>query len=508
MSLLSYLSKPFAKWVVKRQQAKFKDPVKVQKEVLEKLLITAKDTLWGHIFKFESIKSYMQFRERVPIKPYEDLAEYIAMVKKGDQHIFWPERPLCFAQTSGTTEGSKYIPISNEGIKHHITNARNALLYYINETGRTDFIRQQMLFLSGSPELLPYGPFPAARLSGLVYHEIPFYLRSKVQPDYFTNIIKNWEEKLNKIVKITLKKKLSLISGIPPWVQMYFDNLMEATGKKVGDIFPDFSLLVHGGVRFSPYRTKLAASIGRAVPTIETYPASEGFIAFQHSQESESMLLQLDSGIFFEFIPVWDLRRYRPIRLSIGEVEVGVDYAVVLSTNSGLWAYPLGDTIRFTSLNPPQIIITGRTKQFTSAFGEHVIVEEVEGTMWRTLPQHPSAKVAEYTVAPVVSQKAGQDSYHEWLIEFEQEPADMAAFASQLNENLCMCNKYYKDLIVGHILEPLKITKIRPDGFKDYMQAAGKIGEQHKVVRIANDRTIADQLLPYHLANTDPIVRR
>jgi hypothetical protein len=503
MYLLTNLSKPLATWVVKRQQAKFKDPVKVQKNVLSSLISKAENTVWGSLFKYGSIKNYDDFREAVPIRSYEELTSFIERIKKGEPNILWPERPLYFAKTSGTTHGTKYIPITKESIKNHLANARNALLYYIHETGRTDFMEKKMLYLSGSPKLEPYGSLLSGRLSGIVYYFLPFYLHKKYLPSFEISSIEDWEEKLNEIVKVSLKKPISFVAGIPPWLQMYFDKLIEEKGKPVGEIFPDLSLLMHGGVRFDPYRTKLFEALGRTIPTIETFPASEGFIAFQHSQESEGMLLQLDSGIFFEFIPVSDVDKYYPRRLSIGEVERGVEYALVLSTNAGLWAYPLGDTIRFISLNPPQIVVTGRTKQFISAFGEHVIVEEIENAMQSTLKQYPDVRISEYTVAPMVSQRSGEGSYHEWLIEFSASPKDVETFAAELDRQLCSRNIYYNDLIKGHILRPLQLTFIKPGGFRSYMREANKIGDQNKVIRVTNDRKIADRLAPYRSINPD-----
>jgi hypothetical protein len=456
-------------------------------------------TIFGEENGFRHVRRYEDFRQLVPLRSYEDFSDYIQQIKQGVKNVLWPGKPLYFAKTAGTTAGDKYIPITEDSISNHTAGARNALLHYIYETGDTSFLSNKMIFLSGSPQLQQEAGIPTGRLSGIVNHHVPRYLRKKQLPTYSTNCIADWETKLDRIVEETLPANMGLIAGIPPWIQMYFDKLQQRTGKMVGEIFPHFSVLVHGGVSFEPYRHKLLASIGRKVATIETYPASEGFIAFQNSQQEEGLLLQLESGIFFEFIPIGNLAGSYPRRLWIAEVETGVDYALVLSSNAGLWAYLLGDTIRFTTLNPPKFVITGRISQFISAFGEHVIIEEVEKAMSNTLARYPQVQVTEYMVAPHVSKQKGEPSYHEWLIEFNHPPADMHAFASDLDKFICQQNSYYKDLIEGHVLTPLKITPLSPGAFSSYRRAAGKLGEQNKVIRVANDRTIADNLSAYRI---------
>lgn len=501
MNLKPLLSKPLATWVVRNQKKRFQDPGYVQQNIFNKLIEQGQHTVFGHEHNFKFIRTYEDFKRYVPIRAYEGFTGYIEQIKKGGSDVLWPGKPIYFAKTSGTTGGDKYIPITKESIKHHIVNARNALLHYIHETGKADFLAKKMIFLSGSPQLANEAGIRAGRLSGIINHHIPSYIRSGQLPSYATNCIIDWETKLDKIVEETLQAQMGLISGIPPWVQMYFDKLNQKTGKCISDIFPDFSLLVHGGVNFEPYRRKLFDSIGKAVDTIETYPASEGFIAFQDSQQEKGLLLQLDSGIFFEFIPANSLTSLSPKRLTIDEVEIGVDYAIVLSSNAGLWAYVLGDTVKFTSLEPPRIVVTGRVKHFISAFGEHVIVEEIEKAMQLTLAKYPQVRVTEFTVAPWVSKQAGEASYHEWLIEFSYPPQNIATFASVLNQQMCLLNSYYKDLIEGNILSTLKVTSLHSGAFKEYMRQVGKLGEQNKVVRVANDRKVADAVTRYKISD-------
>lgn len=499
MSFTTWASKHVATWVASNQRAWASCADEVQQQVFRRLMAQSWHTVFGEENEFRSIRTYNDFRQRVPIRSYEDFSGYIHQIKQGVENVLWSGKPIYFAKTSGTTGGDKHIPITSDSISNHISGARNALLHYIDETKNTSFLTNKMIFLSGSPQLQQEAGIPTGRLSGIVNHHVPGYLLKNQLPTYAANCIADWEAKLDQIVEETLPANMGLISGIPPWVQMYFDKLQQRTGKVIGDIFPDFSVLVYGGVNFEPYRRNLFDVIGRKVDTIETYPASEGFIAFQNSQQEEGLLLQLDSGIFFEFIPTARLADPYPPRLWIAEVEVGVDYALVLSSNAGLWAYLLGDTVRFTSLNPPKIVVTGRTKQFISAFGEHVIIEEIEKAMSNVLARHPQAQVAEYMVAPNVGKEKVESSCHEWFIEFSHPPADLHAFASDLDKWMCQQNSYYKDLIEGHVLVPLKITSLAPDAFRSYMRAVGKLGEQNKVVRVSNNRVIADQLIAYQV---------
>jgi hypothetical protein len=311
-------------------------------------------------------------------------------------------------------------------------------------------------------------------------------------PTFETNCIEDWETKLDKIVEETINKDMTLISGIPPWVQMYFDRLHEKTGKKIGDLFPHFEVMVHGGVNFTPYKSKLLDSIGRKIDTIETFPASEGFFAFQDTREEEGLLLNTDSGIFFEFIPAGEIFNDNPTRLSLHEVKLGENYALIVNNNAGLWGYNIGDTVKFTSLNPYRVVVTGRIKHFISAFGEHVIGEEVEYSLMK-VAEEMNAKIVEFTVAPMVAADAGK-SYHEWFVEFEELPHDMAAFAEKVDQRMRSKNIYYDDLIRGNILRPLVIRPLQKNAFIDYMRSLGKLGGQNKVPRLSNDRKIASEL--------------
>ena len=497
MKIKSFLARPFASYIYKGIRKSIATAVADQENILKNLVKTGRSTEFGREAGLEGVNSYEEFREAVPVRDYEQLKPWIEKIKQGRHNVLWKGKPIYFAKTSGTTSGTKYIPITRDSIPNHINTARNALLCYMSETGNTRFADGKMIFLSGSPELERIGDIPTGRLSGIVNHHIPRYLRTNQLPSYETNCIDDWETKLAKIVDETIDKNMTLISGIPPWMQMYFDELMNRTGKKVGEIFPQFSVMVQGGVNFEPYRAKLMESIGRPVHSIETFPASEGFIAFQDSQEAEGLLLNSNSGIFFEFVPAGEIFNERPTRLSLRDVKVGENYALLINSNAGLWGYDIGDTVKFVSTDPYRLVVTGRTRHFISAFGEHVISEEVEASMLRAAGE-AGVQVTEFTVAPRVSQDQGK-SQHQWYVEFEELPADLGAFSLKLDGYLRSRNVYYDDLVKGQILKPLEIVPVRKNGFIEYMKSIGKLGGQNKVPRLSNDRKIVEGLEAFTL---------
>ncbi|WP_044202300.1 GH3 auxin-responsive promoter family protein [Flammeovirga sp. OC4] len=496
MGFKSFLSKPLAAYIVKQQNEWAKNPSRSQDKVFQSLIQGAKNTAFGKDHNFGDIRNYDDFKKNVPIVDYEALRPYIDRIIKGENDILWKGAPVYFAKTSGTTSGAKYIPLTKESIPNHINSARNAMLNYIHETGNSKFLDKKLIFLSGSPILGKSGEILSGRLSGIVNHHVPGYLRRNQMPSYETNCIEDWEIKLERIIDETIAQDMSLISGIPPWVQMYFDRIIERTGKSIQEVFPNFELFIYGGVNFEPYRNKLYDSIGKQMPSIELFPASEGFFAFQDSQHEEGMLLQLDSGIFYEFIPSEEYFDENPTRLKIDEVEVGKNYALIINSNAGLWGYSIGDTVKFVSTDPYRVIVSGRIKHYISAFGEHVIGEEVEKTMKFALEQHPEVKITEFSVAPQVNPTDGLP-YHEWLISFENDPNDLDAFALTLDHKLRELNTYYDDLITGSITRTIVITPLQRDAFQQYMKSIGKLGGQNKVPRLANDRKIADKIVEW-----------
>lgn len=495
MGLKSFFAKYYAASAIRKIEKWSSNPVDTQKIVFQSLISEASSTAFGKDHNFDSIASYEDFKKQVPIRDYEDLSRYIDRIKSGEENVLWKGKPIYFCKTSGTTSGTKYIPISAASISNHIDCARNALLCYMHESGNTDFINGKMIFLQGSPTLEEENDIPIGRLSGIVAHHVPTYLLKNRLPSLETNCIDDWETKVDAIVNETIDQDMRLISGIPPWVQMYFESLIDKSGKKaVKDLFKNFSLFVHGGVNFEPYRQTFERLIGKKIDSVETYPASEGFIAFQDSQKEEGLLLVLDKGIFYEFIPVTEFHNETPTRLSIGEVELNINYVLIISTNAGLWGYNIGDTVKFVSTSPYRIIVTGRIKHFISAFGEHVIGEEVESAII-VAQQVQRCEVNEFHVAPQINPKEGEIAHHEWLIEFATKPANLDRFAMDVDQALQEKNSYYFDLRAGNMLACLKITQIPKGGFNTYMKSQGKLGGQNKTPRLANDRKIADQLV-------------
>ena len=493
MSFKSFAAKIFASIIAKKTSKWAANPVDTQNRVFAQLIRSAKSTSFGKDHNFEDIKTHSDFVKQVPIRDYEALKTYVNEVVEGKQHVLWPGRPIYFAKTSGTTSGVKYIPITAASIKCQVNSSRNAILSYIHETGITDFVDGRWIFLQGSPELQEKNGIKLGRLSGISAHYVPSYLQKNRLPSWETNCIDDWETKVNKIVEETVHENMTVIAGIPSWVQMYFEKLSDQTQQKVGELFKNFRLFIYGGVNYEPYRAKFENLIGRKVDSIELFPASEGFFAYQDSQSAKGMLLLLNSGIFYEFVRADAFFEKNPERITIKDVEIGINYVMIISTNAGLWAYNLGDTVQFISTAPYRVIVSGRIKHFISAFGEHVIAKEVEVAMQQAIAA-TEARVNEFTVAPRINPEEDELPYHEWLVEFEYPPKDMMKFKSVLDQSLQKQNSYYFDLIDGKILQPLKITSIREGGFKEYMKSIGKLGGQNKVQRLANDRSVAEVL--------------
>ncbi len=493
MSLKSFAAKLFAAMVKKKIDKWAKNPIETQQKVFQELIKKAQNTSFGKDHHFNEIKSHADFVKNVPVRDYEGLKSYIEQVIQGKENILWKGKPIYFAKTSGTTSGAKYIPITKESMPYHVEAARDAILCYVYQTKNADFVNGKMIFLQGSPILEEKNGIKLGRLSGISAHYVPKYLQKNRMPSWKTNCIEDWETKVDAIVQETINEDMTVISGIPPWVQMYFEKLSSKSGKNVGDLFKNFKLFIYGGVNYEPYRQKFEYLIGRKVDSIELFPASEGFFAFQDSQTEKGMLLLLNSGIFYEFIKADDFFTENPKRLTLSEVEIGVNYVLIISTNAGLWAYNIGDTVQFTSLNPYRIVVSGRIKHFISAFGEHVIAKEVEEAIRQAI-EGTDVRISEFTVAPQVNPPKGELPFHEWFIEFENEPNDLDAFASKIDALMQQQNSYYFDLIDGKVLQPLKITKVAKNGFSDYMKQSGKLGGQNKVQRLANDRKIVENL--------------
>ncbi|MFT5926465.1 MAG: hypothetical protein ACI9WL_001213 [Rubritalea sp.] len=494
MSLKSIAAKVFATIIDRKTKKWATDPVGSQDRVFKYLLKTAGSTAFSKAHSFASIKTHQDFIKNVPVRDYEQLRPFVDRVVAGEQDILWPGKPLYFAKTSGTTSGAKYIPLTKESMPEHIKAARNAILSYIHETGNSQFVDGKMIFLQGSPEMEAKNGIQLGRLSGIVAHYVPNYLQKNRLPSMKTNCMEDWEEKVEAVIDETLPEKMSVISGIPSWVQMYFERIVQRTGKRVGEVFPDFNLFIYGGVNFEPYRAKFDQLIGRKVDSIELFPASEGFFAYQDKQNEKGMLLLLDAGIFYEFIPASQFQEENAPRFTIGEVEIGINYVMIISTSAGLWAYNIGDTIAFTNTSPYRVMVTGRIKHYISASGEHVIGKEVEEAM-KAASNELQIIINEFTVAPQLIPADNALPYHEWFVEFGHHPdLDLQQLSQALDLQMREQNAYYDDLITGKILQPLKITSVPENGFKEYMKTIGKLGGQNKLPRLSNDRKMAEIL--------------
>jgi len=490
----SIFTSPVSRYLKSTVQSKARTAIQDQEALMHSLVFQAKETEFGKDHRFDKIKTYQDFKQRIPVKDYEALRPYFDRVIQNKDNVLWPGLPKYFAKTSGTTSGVKFIPVSKQSMPHHIDTARDALFNFMSLAGVNRIMNGKLIFLSGSPVLSKQGKISTGRLSGIVNHEVPSWLKKNYVPSFETNCIEPWESKVSKIVEETAAQDLRLISGIPPWVQMYFEKLLDYTGKStIKEIFPNFELFIFGGVDYEPYRAKLDSLIGTRIHTLETYPASEGFFAFQDTLQNTGLLLQTQNGIFYEFVPADEIFNEAPTRLKLDEIELDVNYAIILNTDAGLWGYNIGDTVKFVSKDPYRLVVTGRIKHFISAFGEHVINKEVETAMIETCDKLKS-RIVEFTVAPQVNPKEGGLPYHEWFVEFDNLPEDLALFSQILNENMIKQNIYYEDLIQGGILNSLKIRPLKKSAFRSYMDSLGKLGGQNKVPRLSNDRKIANIL--------------
>ncbi|MBK92719.1 MAG: hypothetical protein CMP33_00015 [Rickettsiales bacterium] len=488
-----FFARIFAFFVVNKIKSSYSKAPEIQKKTLKRLIEKAKKTTFGIDHNFNEIKNHEDFIKRVPVRDYEQIKKYIDRIKNGELDVLWPGKPKYLAKTSGTTSGVKQIPITIESMPNHILSARNSLLFYIYETGKTNFLNGKTIFIQGSPVLNNTNGILEGRLSGIVAYHVPSYLRKNNLPTLKTNSIEDWELKVDRICDETVNQKMSVIGGIPSWVKMYFEKILEKTEKKsIAELFNEFTLYIHGGVNFLPYKNIFKDLIGKQIDTIEYYPASEGFFAYQNSQFDMSLLLQYDSGIYFEFIKANEFDSENPRRYDLSSVKTETNYVLIISNNAGLWAYNTGDTVKFTSLNPPKILVTGRYKHFISAFGEHVISEEVEKSI-SELCQIKKINIREFTVAPMINPQKGLP-YHEWWIEFENENIDINSAEKILDKNMQQKNIYYKDLVKGGVLKSLKIVVVKKEGFNEYMKSIGKLGGQNKVPKLSNNRVFVNGL--------------
>jgi len=478
-----------------------RDPWRCQERAFRDILWAASRTAFGTDRGLTPEMTLAEYRRRVPPAPYEAFDPYIGRMLSGERSVLWPGLVREFSLTSGTTaeRGNKYIPFTQGLWLSNETAARDSLFFHVRRSGG-DFgvFAGKMLFLGGTTTLNREGPgVSSGDLSAITIRRLPPFYRPYYLPGYAVGAVPDWEEKIDRIARMVRGVNLTLISGIPSWVLVLLEKIRENHGRPdaaLRELYPNFRLLISGGVNVHPYLDLFRRTVGPEVDIAETYPASEAFIAVQDGAMGDGMLLETDSGVFYEFVPAGRIGEDNPPRLTLPEVKTGENYAIVLTTPGGLYGYILGDTVRFTGTDPPRLVVTGRTKHFLSAFGEHLIVEEAEEAV-RTACERTGARVLDFTAAPVFPEKSGELPRHEWLIEFETPPADLSAFERALDERLAELNADYAvhRSDDASLLAP-QVTVLRPGSFYAFMKARGKLGGQNKVPRLKNDREFAEML--------------
>lgn len=474
-----------------------KYPLEVQNEWFEKLINSAKDTEWGLKYDYKSIKTVQQYKERVPVQDYENLKHYVERLKKGEQNLLWPSEIKWFAKSSGTTnDKSKFIPISSESLEEcHYKGGTDMLSIHCNNFPDTKIFSGKSLMMGGSQRINEFNEEQSyGDLSAIIMHNMPAWAQFFRSPDLSVALMENWEEKLEKMADITSKENITNIAGVPSWTLVLAKKILEKTGKQhLLEVWPNLELFMHGGVSFTPYREQFKQLIpSDKMRYLETYNASEGFFGIEDIPGSSDLLLMLDYGIFYEFMPLSELGKEFPKTLQLDEVELNTSYAMVISTNGGLWRYILGDTVKFTHLYPFRIRITGRTKHFINAFGEELMVENADKALAEACKQ-TGASINDYTAAPIYMQHGSGG--HEWLIEFEKAPADLENFKKILDNELKKLNSDYEaKRFNGYILKEPQIISVPKDTFKNWLKHKGKLGGQHKVPRLSNTREYIDEI--------------
>ncbi|HEX7411574.1 MAG TPA: GH3 auxin-responsive promoter family protein, partial [Bacteroidales bacterium] len=482
-------------WFIKKRihqiELFMKYPHDVQGEWFRKLITTARDTEWGRKYDFKSIRTPDQFRNRVPLSEYNDLKPYINRLRKGEQNILWPSDVKWFAKSSGTTnDKSKFIPVSEEALEEcHFKGGKDLLSIYCNNNPDSRIFSGKVLGLGGSITVDDvHAETFHGDVSAIIMENLPYWVELIRTPEISVALMNEWESKIERIALITKDEDVTNISGVPSWTLLLLKRILEITGKKsIGDVWPNLELFIHGGVNFGPYREQFSKIAPAGMKYLETYNASEGFFGIQDLNTPGEMLLMLDYGIFYEFLPLTEYDVLTNKTVSLDKVEIGVNYALVISTNAGLWRYLIGDTIQFTSLNPYRIRITGRTTSFINAFGEELIIDNAEKAL-ATACEKASASITDYTAAPVYFDD-NTNASHEWLIEFETPPDSLDYFAEILDNALKALNSDYEAKRYHNmILRPPVIKQLPAGTFYRWLKERGKLGGQNKVPRLSNDR--------------------
>ena len=475
-------------------------PDEVQKEMFNSLINKAKDTEWGRKYDYKSINSIQDFQERVPISKYESLENYIERIRKGENNILWPTPIKWFAKSSGTTnDKSKFIPVSKESLEEcHFRGGRDAMVLYLQNKRNSRVFNGKGLVIGGSQQVNKYNnEIFYGDISAVLLSNVPFWVNFIRTPDISIALMDEWESKIEKMAHETIKDNVTNISGVPSWTLVLIKRILEITGKdNLKDVWPDLELFIHGGVSFEPYREQYKKVIpDDTMHYMETYNASEGFFGIQDDLSSNDMLLMLDYGVFYEFIPMDEFDGENSRTITLDEVELNKNYAMVISTNCGLWRYLIGDTVYFTSKQPFKFRVSGRTKQFINTFGEELIVDNAEQA-FRKATEETGATIKEYTGAPVYMSAEGDAGAHQWLVEFEKEPSSLERFVEIFDNTLKELNSDYESKRYKNMtLDFPKVEVAREGLFYDWLKKKGKLGGQHKVPRLSNKRDYIEELL-------------
>jgi hypothetical protein len=493
----------FFSWIMKQRihqiELFLKYPLDVQEDVLRQMIDSARHTEFGRLYDYSSITTSREFRNRVPLQDYESLKPYIMRLKAGEQQLLWHTDIRWFAKSSGTTsDKSKFIPVSTEALEEcHYKGGKDLLCLYFHNNPETKLFNGKVLTMGGSHQINSlnndsfYGD-----LSAILIQNLPFWIQLFRTPERSIALMDEWEEKIEKMARATMQEDVTNISGVPSWTLVLLKRILEISGKKdLTEVWPNLELFVHGAVNFAPYREQFRRLIPKPdMYYLETYNASEGFFGIQDQRDSEEMLLMLDYGIYYEFIPMQSWEEENPETLSLAEVKTGEQYAIVITTNAGLWRYRIGDTVTFTSTDPFRIKITGRTAHFINAFGEELIIDNAEKAMAETCAA-TGARIKDYTAAPVYFSENSSGA-HEWLIEFERMPPDLHDFAVLLDQALKRQNSDYEAKRYNDkVLRAPMVKSLRTDTFYQWLKSKHKLGGQHKVPRLANHRKFVDEIL-------------
>ncbi|MBF6608989.1 MAG: GH3 auxin-responsive promoter family protein [Flavobacterium sp.] len=491
-----------ASWVLKQRihqiELFLKYPNEVQEELILNLIKSAESTQFGKQYQFSSVKSYQTFSERVPISTYEELEPLIEQTRRGEQNVIWPTNIKWFAKSSGTTNAkSKFIPVSGEALEDcHYKGSKDLLCMYLNNNPESGLFLGKSLRLGGSSQIYEDNNSYFGDLSAILIENMPIWAEFSSTPSNKVSLMSQWETKLSAIVNETVNENVTSFAGVPSWMLVLLNKVLEDTGKSnIMEVWPNLEVYFHGGVSFDPYREQYQKLIpGEKFKYYEIYNASEGFFAIQDRNDSKDLLLMLDYGIFYEFIPMDSFGTPLQKVVRLAEVEIGKNYAVVITTNSGLWRYLIGDTVRFVSINPYRIRITGRTKHHINVFGEELMIENTDMALAKACSV-TQTEVVDYTVAPVFMD-GKEKGAHEWMIEFKKNPADMTIFQKVLDETLQTLNSDYEAKRHNNMtLNPLIINVARPKLFYDWLKMQDKLGGQHKIPRLSNQRDYLEQLL-------------